>query len=163
MSVEISSENQQFLDAAVASGVFPSRDAAINRALALLREQQQAIERIRAHPVPVPDLPPILERQADGYISVRGHRIGLHLILERYFAGAGEPELQDWFSSLSPIELEQIVSFVRSNPEAMRAYLDQQTELAEALYAAAQRGPTVEELRARWQRKFGRPFDSTCP
>jgi len=158
MSLGISAENRQFLDDAIASGAFPSQDAAINRAVSLLRQRQQAIDRILAHPVPLPTLPAILEWRDQGYIAVRGRRIGLHLILDRHFSGTSQAEMEDWFNPLTPAEIEEILTFVREHPDAMRAYLDQHDTLTRLLCDDTHRGPSMEELRARWQTKFGKPY-----
>jgi Arc/MetJ-type ribon-helix-helix transcriptional regulator/uncharacterized protein (DUF433 family) len=162
MSLDISSENQQFLDAAVASGEFASREAAINRAVSLLRQRHEAIHRLCSQLLPLPELPTILEWQSEGYIGVRGHRIGLHLILERYFAGASRAELADWFSTLTSEELDQVLEFVGQHPDAMRAYLERQEALARLLLDESNQGPSLAELRARWETKFGRPYVSPC-
>jgi Arc/MetJ-type ribon-helix-helix transcriptional regulator len=163
MSIEISQESAQFIDAAVASGAFPNSTEVIDRAISLLRQRQEAIDRILAHPVPLPELPRLLERQPDGYVNIRGHRLGLHLLLQQHFAGDSAAQIQDRFSSLSLAEVEEVLAFVQQHPDAMRAYLDQQQTIQRLMLDEAGRGPTVEELRTRWQAKFGTPFVSACP
>lgn len=163
MSIEISPESAKFIDAAVASGAFPTPAEVVDRAIGLLRQRQEAIDRILAHPAPLPELPPLLQRHSDGYVSIRGHRIGLHLLLERHFEGDNPSQIQDRYSSLDLTEVEEIIAFVREHSDAMRAYLDQQQSLQRLMLDEAGRGPTVEELRARWQARFGTPFVSVCP
>jgi Arc/MetJ-type ribon-helix-helix transcriptional regulator len=162
MSIEISSENQQFLEAVVASGAFASREAAIDQAISLLRERQEALARICEQDAALPELPSLLVRQEDGYVSVRGHRIGLHLILERFFAGDRRAEIQDRFSSLSPGEVDAILDFVGEHRDAMQVYLDRQQLIEKPSNEKGSRGPTVAELRARWLSNFGRPLEIPC-
>ena len=163
MPIEVSSQSAQFIDAAVASGAFQDPAEVVDRAIGLLRERQEAIDRILAHPVPLPELPALLERQADGYVGIRGHRLGLHLLLQRHFAGESAVQIQDRFSSLTLDEVNEIVALAEKHPDAMRAYLDQQQMIQRLTMDDAHRGPTLEELRARWQAKFGAPFGSRCP
>ena len=47
MSNHLSPENEQFLAAQVATGIFPSRDAAIEAGIELLRKHGQLVERVR--------------------------------------------------------------------------------------------------------------------
>jgi predicted transcriptional regulator len=48
MAEEISPENEEFLQAIVAEGSFPSRATALNTAIDLLRNRQQLIANVRA-------------------------------------------------------------------------------------------------------------------
>jgi len=160
---EISPANEQFITTAVAGGVYVSRQAAIDQAIGMLRQRQEAKERILARPVPLPELPPYLERRTDGYVKICGQRIGLHLILEALYQGENAEQIQDRFSGMSVPEVEQVLGFVAGHPDAMRAYLDQQQMLASLALDESNRGPTIEELRARWLAKFGKPFVSPCP
>jgi uncharacterized protein (DUF433 family) len=159
MAIGISSENQKFLDTAVASGTYPTKDAAIDRAVSMLRERQQALDQARKQVVALPELPAILVREADGYVSVRGHRIGLHLILDRHFAGDSRPEIEDRFESLTAQELEEILDFVSRHEGPMREYLDQQDRIEQLMYEIGPHGPSMAELRARWVAKFGQPLE----
>ena len=157
MSIEFSPENERFLEAAIASGAFPSREVAVDRAVALLRERQQALERLRQQVVPLPALPPFLVRDAEGYVSVRGHRLGLHLILDAIFAGESADEIQNQFSSLSGEQVAQILDFARQHEASLRAYTAQRGAIDQLLYETGRRGPSVAELRARWQAKSSQP------
>src|SRR5688500_8154200 len=84
----ISSENAEFLDTAVARGVFPSREAALDQAVKLLRTRQEVFDHFErtARDLPLP-LPSFLEPQSGGLFAIRGHRITLHLVAEMYFSG----------------------------------------------------------------------------
>jgi len=163
MSLEISSENQQFLDAVVASGEFQSRDAVINRAVTMLRLRQQAIEQILMNAVKMPELPESLEERPNQNIVIRGHRISLFLILHRHFSGSSEAELREWFPSISSEKMAAVLNFVRAHEDTMRAYFAQQQRIEDIILDNAHRGPTLAELRERWRQKFGKPFVSSCP
>jgi uncharacterized protein (DUF433 family) len=160
--MQISSQNQQFMDAAVASGAFASPDQVIDRAVSLLRARQEALEQIRQQQIPLPELPPVLVRDEGGFVSVRGHRISLHLLLDRFFAGDNRLEIQEQYPSLAQETIDQVLDFVRTHPEPMRAYFAQQETISQLMYEIGPRGPTLEELRARWLEKSGKPFESPC-
>lgn len=162
MSLEISSENQQFLDASVASGKFPSQDAVINRAVSLLRERRELLDRLCREADALPELPPVLIRLENGNVMVRGRRISLYLILDRFFAGAADVEIQEQFPSISLDQVQEVLAFARANLETMQAYFDRQSTIEQLLYETGNRGPSFEELRARWQKQFGKPFVSSC-
>jgi Arc/MetJ-type ribon-helix-helix transcriptional regulator len=157
MSIEISPQNAAFIDAAVASGAFESSAAVVDRAIGLLREREEAIRRILSHPALLPELPKFLVRADDGYVTFRGRRIGLHLVLERYYFGDSATQIQDRFSSLTLDEVTATVALAESHRFAMRAYFDQWQQIQRLQMDDARRGPTTAELQARWQQKAARP------
>lgn len=162
MSNGISIENQQFLHAAVASGAFVSEDAAIDRAVTLLRARQETLERLRHRPIELPQLPSILVLQPDGYVTICDRRIGLHLILERYFAGDDPVSIQDEYPSVAKEDLNQILSFVGEHVEDMRDYLIWYQSIEQLLFETGKHGPSLDELRSRWLARFGSPLELPC-
>lgn len=156
--IEFSPENERFLESAIASGAFPNREEAVDRAVALLRERQETLQRLRQARVPLPELPPLLVRDDAGYVSLRGHRIGLHLLLGHLFAGEDATQIQDRFSSLTHEQVAAVLTFARQHEREMRAYWEQREAIDELLYETGRRGPSLAELRARWQAKFGQPL-----
>jgi uncharacterized protein (DUF433 family) len=121
---DISTENVQFLDAAVARGVFPSREAALDQALRLLRRRQEVFDQFErlARELPSP-MPSVLESRPGGIFVVRGHRITLHLIAEFYFGGLRDPRaMQERFPTLSLDDVCQILSYIAQNEAALSAY-----------------------------------------
>jgi uncharacterized protein (DUF433 family) len=160
--MQISPQNEKFLDAAIASGVFASRDQAIDQAVTLLRGKREALEDLLQHRVPLPKLPSVLELEQDGSVSVRGHRISLHLLLDRIFAGDSPQEIHDWFPSLPRETIDAVVAFASAYPESLRAYFEQEEAIYQLLYEIGRRGPTMEQLRGRWLAKFGKPFEPPC-
>jgi uncharacterized protein (DUF433 family) len=155
MSHGISSENERFLDSAVTLGLFGSRGEAIDHAVAMLRERSAAVERIRSQPIPLPELPSLLEKRPDGALYVTGRRISLQIILLSYFSGEDSKAIRQEFPSLTLAEVEQIVDFIDQNRAAMEAYLAQQQQLENLILDQAHRGPSLKELRERWQSKYG--------
>jgi uncharacterized protein (DUF433 family) len=132
----------------------------VDHAIGLLREREEAIRRILSCPVPLPELPEFLVRGEEGEVSFRGRRIGLHLVLERYFAGDDVVQIQDRFSSLSLAEVEAVASLAERHRAALQAYVDQRQQIQRLLMDDAHRGPSRDELRARWEEKLaprGRP------
>lgn len=158
MSIEFSPENERFLASAIASGAFDSREEALDRALDLLRQQQERLAVLRQMAIELPPLPAMLERNQEGYISVRGHRIGLHLILEGLFAGDDADQIHERFPSLPLEVVGEILDFARRNQAAMRHYLEHCDEIDQLLYETGRRGPSMAELRQRWLAKFGKPL-----
>ena len=162
MTIQISSENQHFLDAAVASGTFASRDAAIDRAVSWLRERRDALDRIQRQKVPVPELPPVLLWNEAGQIMINGHRISLYLILERFYAGDSPGEIHAHYPSLEHTDFDHILEYVQTYARELKPYYEQQVEIEQLMYEIGPRGPSLDELKAKWLAMFGRPFESSC-
>jgi uncharacterized protein (DUF433 family) len=150
-STGISAENARFLDDAVAQGLFPSRETAIDQGLQLLRERHQAIERIKSQAVVLPDMPEVLERREAGYIKFRGTRIALYLVLDRHFAGASADEIHETFPTVPRPALDEVLSYVASHQEVARAHRDQQIAIGNLYCDLSKRGPSLETLRQRFQ------------
>ncbi len=147
----ISSENAQFLDAAVARGVFPSREAAIDQAVRLLRRRQEVFDDFErlARNLPAP-FPANLESRPGGIYVIRGHRITLHLIAEFYFGGMRDAAaMQEQFPTLSLADVQQILSYIGRHESEMRAYHEANLRCCEEWKSESRPGPSIEELRAR--------------
>ena len=147
----ISADNARFLEEAIAQGLFPSRETAIDRGLQLLRERHQAIEKIKSEAVVLPDMPAVLDRRADGYIKFRGTRIALYLVLDRYYSGASADEIHEAFPTVPRAALDEVLSYVANHRDAARVHLDQQTAIGNLYCDLSKRGPSVEVLRQRFQ------------
>jgi hypothetical protein len=109
-------------------------------------------------PATWPDLPMELVKNGDGTIVARGTRISLFLLLENHFDGIPWSQMQQNYPTVQSSDWSSIESFVRSNEAALRPYSEKQQEIARAYEAAAKPGPNLEELRQRFQKKFGVPY-----
>lgn len=148
---DISNENVQFLDAAVARGVFPTREAALDQAVRLLRRRQEFFDQFErlARDLPAP-LPAVLESRPGGIFVIRGHRITLHLIAEFYFGGMREPAaVQQQFPTLSLADVEQVLSYIERHETELRAYHESNLRCCEEWKSESKPGPSLEEMRAR--------------
>lgn len=105
-----------------------------------------------------PELPPELVKNSEGTIGARGSRISLFFLLELHFQGTPWEKMQQDYPTVQPSDWSSIESFVRSNEAALRPYSEKQQEIARAYEAAAKPGPSLEELRQRFQKKQGAPF-----
>lgn len=105
-----------------------------------------------------PELPPELVKNGEGTIVARGTRISLFLLLELHFQGTPWKKMQQDFPTVQSGDWNSIESFVRSNEAALRPYSEKQQEISRAYEAASKPGPSLEELRQRFERKFGAPF-----
>lgn len=160
--MQISSQNEQFLDAAISSGIFASRDQAIDRAVTLLRAKREALDELLRQQIDLPELPPLLERCGDGSVGIRGHRVSLHLFLDRLFAGDSSQQIHERFPSLPWETVDRLVSFARENESRLRAYYDREEAIYNLLSEIGPHGPTREELRTRWEASFGSPWAAPC-
>jgi len=154
---DISGENAEFLDAAVARGLFPTRGAAIDYGLRLLRERHEAISRIQREAVVLPDMPNSLARDDRGHIQFVGTRISLHLVLDRLFAGETANQIHDRFPTVACQAIEEVLAYVSNHQDAARAHLDQQNAIGDLYCDLSKRGPSIETLRQRFQAMKNQP------
>jgi predicted DNA-binding antitoxin AbrB/MazE fold protein len=108
-----------------------------------------------------PDLLPELVRNSEGTIVARGTRISLFLLLENHFDGKPWSQMQEDYPTVQAGDWKGIESYVRSNEGALRPYLEAQQEVARAYEQVASPGPSIEELRARFQKKYGAPYPAS--
>jgi uncharacterized protein (DUF433 family) len=155
MSIDISAESAKFLEAAVAQGAFSTREEALDRAVRLLRERHEAIERIKSRAVSFPELPTELGYAAGGVIRFQRTRIGLDLVLARHFAGDTIEQIHDSFPTVPFDALRTALAYMVAHEPLARAYLDQQQALASLHCDEAHHGPSVNELRQRFQAQMG--------
>ena len=96
-------------------------------------------------------LPEFLQQDADGWIHVAGHRIGLEDILYHYNEGCSAEMLLAEFPTLSLALIHKLLGFYLDNRDGVDAFTAESLEEAERHRAAAPRGPNLAELRARLQ------------
>lgn len=120
--VGMSADNARFIDDVVARGEFPSREAALDQAVSLLRERQRVFDHRdevwAALPVPIG----LFESRGRGVYWIRGHRISLHLLLEFIFVGEQAQQLAARFPTLSGETLQRVLEFVGQHEAVLREY-----------------------------------------
>jgi uncharacterized protein (DUF433 family) len=99
------------------------------------------------------NLPDYLTRDADGYIHLTGHRIGLQDLVYYYDEGYSPEALLDVFPTLSLLLVHKLIAFYLENQVDVKAYVAACEAEIERQRAAAPRGPDVAELRRRLANK----------
>ena len=147
----ISNENARFLDTAVARGVFPSREAALNQAVKLLRTRQEVFDHFEqaARDLPSP-LPSILEPQPGGMYAIRGHRITLHLVAEMYFSGMRDMgALMAQFPTVPADDLRQLNEYIEQHEQFLRAYHEANLRCREQWQSESRPPPSLDAMREK--------------
>jgi uncharacterized protein (DUF433 family) len=94
-------------------------------------------------------LPEFLTQDADGYIHVAGHRIGLQDLVYYYDEGRSAEALLDMFPTLTLALINKLIAFYLEHQVEVDAYVARcEAEIVQQR-ATAPRGPDVEELRRR--------------
>lgn len=108
-----------------------------------------------------PNLPPELIKNSEGTIVARGTRISLFIVLEYHFGGDSWSALATMFPTVSPSDWTGIAAYVQQNERALRPYYEERNRIAESHRTPTPPGLTLEGLRERFQKKFGKPFPSS--
>jgi uncharacterized protein (DUF433 family) len=94
-------------------------------------------------------LPEFLTQDADGYIHVTGHRIGLQDLVYYYNEGYSPEALLEVFPTLSLALVHKVIAFYLEDQVDVNAYVATCEAEMERQRAVAPRGPDVAELRRR--------------
>ena len=94
-------------------------------------------------------LPDLLVQDADGYIHLAGHRIGLQDVAYYYNEGCSAEELCEVFPTLPLILVHKVIAFYLEHPTEVDGYVAACETEMERQRAAAPRGPDLAELRRR--------------
>ena len=94
-------------------------------------------------------LPDYLTQDADGYIHVKGHRIGLQDFVFYYNEGYFPEALLEAFPTLSLALVHKMIAFYLEQTADVDAYMVKCEAEMERQQAAAPRGPDMAELRRR--------------
>jgi uncharacterized protein (DUF433 family) len=94
-----------------------------------------------------------LSRDADGYVHVTGHRIGLQDVVHYYNEGYSPEGLLEAFPTLPLPLIHKIIAFYLENRAEVDAYVAASEAEMERQRTAAQRGPDLAELRRRFAAK----------
>ncbi len=112
-------------------------------------------------PATWPDLPPELVRNSGGGIVTRGTRISLFIVLEYHFGGDSWAELESRFPTVSRADWPGIAAYIQNNKNALQPYYEEQNRITESYRTPTPPGLTLEGLRERFQKKYGKPFPSS--
>jgi uncharacterized protein (DUF433 family) len=94
-------------------------------------------------------LPEFLVQDADGYIHLAGHRIGLQDVAYYYHEGCSAEELCEVFPTLPLAMVHKVIAFYLDHTaEAYRYFAACETEI-ERQRATTPQGPDLTELRRR--------------
>lgn len=94
-------------------------------------------------------LPDILTQDADGFIHLTGHRIGLRDVVELYNDGYSPEMLACQFPTLSLALIHKILAFYLENRAAADVYIAAETASCEQQRAAAGSSLNLQQLRRR--------------
>lgn len=98
-------------------------------------------------------LPDFLTRDADGEIRLAGHRIGLYTLVRMYREGNSAEQIAEELESLGLALVYKTLAFYLENRTEVDAYADAYRAELERQEQIYRRGPSIEELRQRWQEK----------
>src|SRR5262249_24325626 len=93
--------------------------------------------------------PEFLIQDADGYIHVARHRIGLQDVVYYYNEGHSAEALAEMFPTLTLALIHKLIAFYLENQANVDAYVASCEAAIVLQRAAAPRGPDVAELRRR--------------
>jgi uncharacterized protein (DUF433 family) len=95
------------------------------------------------------DLPDFLVQDADGFIRLREHRIGVHHVVGPYNEGYSPEMLVEQFPTLSLALIHKTIAFYLENEAEVDAYIARSREETERHASAVPGGPGLAELRRR--------------
>ncbi len=99
------------------------------------------------------NLPDYLTQDADGYIHVIGHRIGLQDLVYYYKEGYSPEGLLEAFPTLSLAVVHKVIAFYLEHQVEVDAYVATCDAEMERQRSVAPRGPDAAELRRRLSAK----------
>jgi uncharacterized protein (DUF433 family) len=99
-------------------------------------------------------LPEFLTQDQFGYVHLTGHRIGLVDIIHFYNQGDSTEMLAARFPSVSLPMHQQVIAYYLDHQSEVDEYVARhEAEMAQQRAASAGRGPSLEELKARYAAK----------
>jgi uncharacterized protein (DUF433 family) len=97
-------------------------------------------------------LPDYLETDDGGFIHLTGHRIGLHHVVRMYADGASPEMIAAHYPSLPLALIHRVIAFYLDNQADVDKYVAAHDQEMERQIAAAEKAPSIVELRQRLQR-----------
>src|SRR5438045_1407132 len=95
------------------------------------------------------NLPELLTLDEFGFITITGHRIGLHHVVNLYNEGWSVEMIACEFDTLSLAQIHKVIAFYLDNRDAVDAYVREEEAECEKQRAAAPAGITLADLRRR--------------
>jgi uncharacterized protein (DUF433 family) len=96
-------------------------------------------------------LPDFLTQDQDGSIHVTGHRVGLEHLVYYYNEGYSPEMLACEYPTLGLAVIYKLFAFYLENRADVDAYISKCHEELEKHKHAAKKGPSLEELRQRFE------------
>jgi uncharacterized protein (DUF433 family) len=96
-------------------------------------------------------LPEYITKDADGFLHVAGHRIGLQDVVDFYNEGFSPEMLLGQYPTLSLPLLNSVIAFYLENRDEIDAYIAGCNQEIGRQRAAASPGPDTAELRRRFE------------
>ena len=97
------------------------------------------------------ELPNFLMRDADGFIHLTGHRIGLASLIHYYNEGLSVEMLACEYPSVSLSLVHKVIAFYLENRVAVDEYIARSKGETEQQRSVAPKGPSLSELRKRME------------
>ena len=94
-------------------------------------------------------LPDFLTEDADGFIHVTGHRIGLQHLVHYYNEGYSPEMLACEYPTLSLAVIHKVIGYYLESQAEVDRYVATCQEVIDRQRAAARPGPSVAKLRRR--------------
>ena len=95
------------------------------------------------------DLPDFLAQDADGFIYLRGHRIGIQHVVHFYDEGYSAEMMAEEFRTLSLALIHKAIGFYLENRTDIDAYIAQCRDEIERHASTSPHDPGFAELRQR--------------
>src|SRR5947208_1348038 len=92
------------------------------------------------------ELPDFLVEWPYGEIMVKGHRIGLYEVINKYQSGLAPEQILEEYPSLSLEKINNVLAFYHENQAEVDAYLQRCRKEMDDFRAAFPRGAGREEL-----------------
>jgi len=97
------------------------------------------------------ELPNFLTRDADGFIHLTGHRIGLASLIHYYNEGLSAEMLACEYPSVSLSLVHKVIAFYLENRAGVDEYITRCEDEIERQRSLAAKGPSASELRKRME------------
>jgi uncharacterized protein (DUF433 family) len=94
-------------------------------------------------------LPEYLEADDGGFVSLTGHRIGLHDVVRMYTDGSSPEMIAAQYPSLPLALIHRVIAFYLENQREVDAYVSEHAAEMDRQIASGPRGPSLAELRQR--------------